>query len=247
MRSTPWLLAIGLFAACGGGDDGNNPGKDAAADAPVDSICGADLSFAGELVDWDSTQSAFCGVRGAKVKVRGAADPAGGTPPNGRMDQCLPRAATTVLDVTFDPAAKSQCATSKEAYPVNAVLVVFANVVDAQAEFSARQMTQDRQNAMFNQIGQPFDVNKGQLVVHLVGQPASVSITSPHQTTQKWDGAAWSVWTEGQVGIDMFFPNVDPGSVQVTATGVSTPPAFEVEANKFTFVTLHGAAAASGW
>ena len=84
-------VALGLgLGACG--DSGVKP-KDASPDTPVDmapGMCGADVFFTGEIVDWDSTDAKFCGVFGAKWTVRGDVTRTSTTAPNGRFQLCLP-------------------------------------------------------------------------------------------------------------------------------------------------------------
>src|SRR5262249_18777186 len=82
-------LVLGLGAAlgaCGGG--GNSTPHDAAPDTPA-GPCGAEASFTGEMIDWDSTTASFCGVLGAVWTVRGDATRKQTTPPNGRLTMCL--------------------------------------------------------------------------------------------------------------------------------------------------------------
>src|SRR5689334_6651647 len=65
--------ALAVFAGCGDSDD--NPPVDAAPDVPdgLPGVCGSDALFTGEYVNWDSTETDFCGVLGAKWTVRGDA------------------------------------------------------------------------------------------------------------------------------------------------------------------------------
>jgi hypothetical protein len=229
-------LVLGL-GACGGGD--GTP-HDAAPDMPP-SLCGADASFSGEMVDWDSTQTRFCGVAGAVWTVRGDASRTKTTPPNGRLAMCLAHQAQIVLDVT-PPSGGSQCPglfnMPMNTYPLGAVAIVPDAVLAAGGFFSVRAMVQSRMDSMATQIGAPFDQGAGQLYVHVDGAPRQVSISAGHAAIQRFDGASWAA---GDTGSDVFFPNVALGASPVTvsvAGGAVGTGSFTLEAGKMTYLTV---------
>lgn len=228
-----WLVPMILLAACG--DDGNAP-KDGAIDAAIDSgACGASAAITGEVVDWDANNTTFCGVFNAKLTVRADAALSDSTNPNGRFELCIPRAAVVPLDIAYST-TPSECTSPKEAYPVPGVAIVLADVPNKSLLFSARAMTPTRQASMFTQIGQAYDAAKGQLVVHVVGTAAKVSVDAAHAASQAWNGATWAA---GDTGSDVFFPNATAGSVQITvAGGAATLPKVDVVAGKYTYVTV---------
>jgi hypothetical protein len=226
------LVASGALAlgACGNGD--NQP------DAPPDTPpgpCGAEMFFTGELVDWDSTDANFCGVFNSRLTRRGAQSPSDMTAPNGRFELCVPREAQLLVDVMHSTTA-SGCVGVTGSYPVRAVLVAQQAVVDRGAAFSARAMTELRQTGMFTQVGEAYNAARAQLVVHVVGTPRAVSISSTHATAQRYDGAAWAA---GDTGREVFFPNVDPGPTQITVAGGAVGTGMvTLEADAFTYVTV---------
>lgn len=121
-------------------------------------------------------------------------------------------------------------------YPVSANLVAEQAVIDANGLFSARAMTQARQDAMFAQIGQPYSAIQAQLIVHVGGTPRQVSLSANHAATQRFDGTTWAA---GDTGGDVFFPNVDPGSVQVTVTGGAIgTTTLTLEKGAYTYVSV---------
>jgi hypothetical protein len=63
------LDALAALGACG---DGGAKPADASPDTPIDTPPGTctEVSFAGEVIDRDATNAAFCGVFGAKLTVR---------------------------------------------------------------------------------------------------------------------------------------------------------------------------------
>jgi hypothetical protein len=233
------LVALAAAALAGCSDNGGTA-KDAGTDVPGDSMCGAGTFFTGEIVDWDSTTAKFCGVYNASLTVSGQSGAGAGdmSNPNGRFELCVPHQALTEVDVAHG-ANPSECTTPKDVYPVRAVLFAEQAVIDGGGMFSARAMTQHRQDDMFTTIGTAFNAAKAQLVVHVDGAQRQVSISvSAHDTTQKFDGAAWAA---GDTGTDVFFPNVDPGSVQITVAGntVGSPATVTLVANAYTYVDVH--------
>jgi hypothetical protein len=235
MLRSRWPVLI-FLAACG--DDGNAT-KDAAIDGGA---CGANAPITGEVVDWDANNTTFCGVFNAKLTVRADPSLSDSTNPNGRFELCVPRAAQVPLDIAY-ATTPSECTSPKEAYPVPGVAIVLADVPNRSLLFSARAMTPTRQASMFTQIGQAYDAAKGQLVVHLVGTAAKVTVDAAHAASQAWSGATWAA---GDTGSDVFLPNLTPGSVQITVAGAAALPKVDVVAGKYTYVTVAAAAAATG-
>lgn len=230
------VLVLGL-GACGGG---NSTPHDAAPDTPT-GPCGAELSFTGEMIDWDSTEANFCGVAGAVWTVRGDTSRTETTPPNGRLSMCLARKTQTIIDVT-PPTAGSQCPAlfnqPMNTYPMAAVAIIPDTVLVPNASFSVRAMVQSRQASMETQIGAALNPSDGQLYVHVVGAPHAVSISAAHGAAQKFDGTTWAA---GTTGSDVFFPNVDlsGGVVGVTIAGNAVGNGnFTMEPGKLTYLML---------
>jgi hypothetical protein len=227
------VIATALAAAaCSGGA----ATPDASPDTPPDMMsgCGADLVFSGEIVDWDSIGD--CGVANAKVTVRGQPAQTDDSNFNGRFEVCVPHQAQTVVDV-MQSASPSRCAAVAGAYPVRGVFIAAQAVIEVNAlSFSARAMTQARQDAMFTQIGQAYSATQAQLVVHVAGTPRAVSISSPHAAAQRYNGTAWAA---GDTGSYVLFPNVDPGATQITVAGGATGIGMvTLEAGAYTYVTV---------
>ncbi len=203
-----------LQVACG--DDGGGGGPADAPFVPVDidnGSCGDQLRFTGEYIDWDSDAS-FCGINDAIVEVEGgfAMD---NTAPNGRFDLCIPSTqAVTRLDVT-QPSAQSQCTNPPSGYSTPTILVANRMVILAGGFFSGRSFTTARQASFFQMVGQAFDSNKAQVLVHVDGPARAVSIAAPHGPT--W-AIAGTTWAAGDTGHDVFFPNVDVGTGTTTLT-----------------------------
>ncbi len=189
------------------------------------------LSFAGELVDWDSSDAQFCGILGADVQVRGDPATAKTTPPNGRIELCLAPAPTTLIDVT-PPTAASQCTTPASTYDIPGVIVVDQAVVATGALASARLFTVARAPAF------GYDATKAQVFVHVDGTPSPVSISGAHDPAQALGSAGWAA---GTTGVDVFFPNVDPtpGSTSVDVTGGAIGTGSDpIAAGTFTYITV---------
>jgi hypothetical protein len=236
-RSLALVLGLGSgLGACGGG---NGTPHDAAADMPP-SLCGAEASLSGEMIDWDSITTPFCGVDGAVWTVRGDASRKETTPPNGRLAICLAHQVQTVLDVT--PSGGSQCDGLRDmpmnTYPLAAVAILPDAVLAASARFSVRAMMEIRMASMSTQIGTPFNLADGQLYVHVDGPSRAVSISTRHSPTQRFDGTHWAA---GDTASDVFFPNVgvDTGPVTVSvAGGAIGTGSFTLEGGKMTYLTV---------
>jgi hypothetical protein len=223
-----------LLAAVGCSDGGGT--IDASPDTPPDMAtgCGADLFFTGEIVDWDSQGD--CGVADATVTVRGQPARTDMSNFNGRFEVCVPRQAQTSVDVTHSASA-SRCAAVGGVYPVRGIFIAQQAVIAAnELSFSARAMTQARQDGMFTQIGEGYNPALAQLVVRVAGTQRAVSITANHVETQAHNGAAWA---PGNIGGYVFFPNVAPGTTQLSVdNGAIGTGMITLEAGAYTYVTV---------
>jgi hypothetical protein len=226
--------AVAMFVAVGCSDGGTT--KDASPDTPPDMAagCGADLFFTGEIVDWDSQGD--CGVADATVTVRGTPAQTDMSNFNGRFEVCVPRQAQTIVDVAHSPNA-SRCAAVGGAYPVRGIFIAQQAVIAAnELSFSARAMTQARQDAMFTQIGATYSAGQAQLVVRVAGTQRAVSIAASHAATQRHNGTAWE---PGDTGGYVFFPNVAPGATQLSVAGGAIGAGMiTLEAGAYTYVTV---------
>jgi hypothetical protein len=208
-----------LLAASACSDDGSMP-----IDAPVDAVdvppdvdngtCGDQVRFTGEYVDWD-THTSFCGIFNATITVAGggASDT---TAPNGRFDLCIPDAPTTRLDVT-QPTAASECTQPPSMYTVPTLFVADKAVIEGGGMFSGRAFTVARQDTFVP----AFDATKAQVFVHIDGAARTLSLDASRDPAQIVMG---TMWTQGDTGTDVFFPNVDVGSgtTVLSATGGTT-------------------------
>jgi hypothetical protein len=233
----------GLGALCACGDGGGKP-ADASPDTPIDMAPGScgDVAFAGEIIDWDATNTAFCGVFNATLTVRGQATQTDQTNPNGRFGLCIAHQAETLVDVAYSGDA-SQCSTAPGIYIGSAVLVGEQAVIDAGGLFSARAMTAARRATMFAAIGQPYNAGQGQLVVHVAGTPRAVSLsTLNHSAAQQFNGTSWEpVAGAAAPGSDVLFPNIDVSGGAVTvgvAGGAVGTTAVTLEPGVFTYLTV---------
>lgn len=226
------LVACTAFAACS---------DDAACDlsmtvTPDHGACGADLSFTGELVDWDN-DTTFCGVFDALVQVQGGAA-MDRTAPNGRFESiCIPDRDVTLLDVT-PSAADSQCTNPKAPYPMAGILVANRAVIGAGGFFSLRTFTTARRTAFFQAAGLTFDPNKAQVLVHVDGAQRPVRIAAAHDAPQ---AVADKAWAPGDTGHEVFFPNVDPsgGSTMLSVDGCAAGTGeIPLAAGKFTYLAV---------
>lgn len=221
-------LVIALATGIGCGSSGSSP--DAA--VVTDGKCGADLSFTGEVVNWDSTDTNFCGVFGATLTVHGDPARTDKTNPNGRFELCVARAPTVRLDLV-PPAGPSMCSAAG-VYPFSGIVIADRQVIDSGAMVSARMIGMQR-------AGTLFDSAKASVFVHTEGSVGPVTSSAPHGPAMAWDG---SNWQPGDSGSNVVFPNTDVGDGTTTvgvasgsAIGTGTVP---VAAGTFTCVTIVG-------
>jgi hypothetical protein len=197
-----------------------------------DGVCGTDLEFTGEFVDWTSNDSnAFCGIYKATWQVHGDSSRTDQSNPNGRFDLCLKPADQTQVDITV-PTGPSECV--QGAYTKQGIAIANRAVIAAGALMSARSIT----DVELQQMSLNLDTSKGYVFVHVVGAQRAVSLSSTHDAPLTFDGNSW---VAGDTGANVFFVNTDPGTGSTTlqvdggAIGTGSIP---VVANTFTYVTV---------
>ncbi|CAN5726918.1 hypothetical protein BH11MYX1_BH11MYX1_15500 [soil metagenome] len=195
-------LALSLFTGCG--DDSGKP-VDAAIDAPA-----ANTAYTGEVVDWDESETNFCGVFGAKLAVHGDAARADTTNPNGRFNLMIAAGASTQIDVV-PPTEMSQCASGIGHYQLPGIMIIGDAVLATGKPSSYRMIGADRIAPFFSGLGATaYEPSKAIVFVHIEGTPAVAALTGMHDAPLAWSGSTWS---KSNVGIDVVFPNVTPGMV----------------------------------
>jgi len=219
-----WLVLCALAAGCSDGKKFNDA-------AP-------DVTFTGEVVDWDSTDANFCGVMGYTLTVHtDASRTKMVTAPNGRF--ILPIAGgapTTRVDLT-PPTSGSQCIAGNPTYAIPGLLIADASVMSANGLYSARMITTTRAQSFYASLG-GVDATKAQLFVHVDGTPRAVAISGSAGAPQAFDGTAWAA---GATGVNVLFPNVDAssGSTMLTMTGTAVGTgAVPLVAGQFTYVSV---------
>jgi hypothetical protein len=200
---------------------------DVAIDAPQ-------VQFTGEYVDWDSTDTAFCGIMGASFEVRGSTAAPDHTAPNGRFVLEVPGTATSLVDIT-PPTSPSGCTTSamNQTYAMPGIAVADPAVIATGQLVSLRDFTTARQST----LGATLDSGKGHVFVHVDGTQAQVSLSTTSDMPQAWNG---TMWAAGAQGVNVFFPNVAPGMATVSMGSAIGGGSVPVEAGKITYVTLVG-------
>lgn len=211
------LASVSLLASvgCAGCDGGSKQ------DAPVIDIdngtCGAELRFTGELVNWDSNDTTFCGVFDATFQIQptGASDQ---TAPNGRFDMCVPKANATTTILVTTAADSSPCAGSM--YGTPALVVANREVIQAGGDFSGRLFTDERKLTLYQTVGVAFDATKAAVLVHTFNTPRAVSLDAAHDQSLAWTRDTHT-WAAGDTGFYVYFPNVDvgAGTAKVAVTG----------------------------
>lgn len=206
-----WIPLV--LAACG--DDGGM----ATVDAPPDP-CMPEMQFTGELVDWDSTDSAFKGVFGAHFTLQGNPSKTTMTAPNGRWILCVPAADGLA---TVDTAMTSGY--------IGGTVKIDKTVIQSGAQLSYRSFTTTRA-ADFG-----FDAGLAHVFVHVHGGSRTVTTTDAPAVKKHFDGAAW---VDGNTGSNIYLGNIAGTSTALTvsgggATGASSIP---LAAGQITYITI---------
>jgi hypothetical protein len=206
------LLCLFAVAACG--DDGGSTFEDAALADP----CAPEVTFTGELLDWDSNDTTFMGVPGVTFSI-GAVSAK--TAPNGRFVLCIP-AMDGVVDVA--PAAGQ--------YRFDGSIVAERLVLGLQPIQSYRSLSQTRA------LDLGVSLDKAHVFVHVDGAARTVTASAAPGIQQVFDGAAWS---DGDTGQNIFLGNIEPAATTtLSVTGGDSLGGGEIPltAGEFTFVTV---------
>ena len=196
------------------------------ADAPE--VCpGGGVFLSGELVDWDSTNASFLGVFDAKVSLPGSLMPLLSTPPNGRIETCVPAASPLRFDL------------DAPADYLDGTLVIQREAIASLHPLSLRSIKLARASSFFTSRGLTFDPNRAQVVVFLAGDRSQVTLDRAHDAAQSGSDDTQPgtfVWTAGDTGRYVLFPNVDATLPTATVTGVAQPLSVPIAPGKLTLV-----------
>ncbi len=166
--------------------------------------CVPELLIEGELIDWDSSDTAFQGVFDATVTQIGDSSVTLTTAPNGRLSLCAAR--SDPFAFTVDAASDGQLSGTLTIEP-NAVFGGFTSL-------SFRSLTQGRAASFFTEQGLTFDPSAAQIVVLQTGDRSSLTLSGTHDTPQQGDddGTGAITWSAGSGGRYTLFPNVTPSA-----------------------------------
>jgi hypothetical protein len=225
-------LLLVMLAACT--DHGQSPGmSDASRDgmSPMDVAdpCPGGMHLTGELIDWDSPIGGFMGVFDAKLFTPGNPTPILSTPPNGRMDTCVPTANPLRLDVD-----------APTDY-LDGTMVIQPEALASLRPLSFRSIKMARASSFFAERGLTFDPNRAQVVVFLAGDRAQIALDRPHGTAQAGndDGSPGNfVWSVGDTGRYVLFPNVDTAQATGMISGPLPAMAVPLAPGKLTLVAV---------
>jgi hypothetical protein len=197
-------------------------------DAPA--VCpGGGVFVSGDLVDWDSTSASFLGVFDAKLSLPGSSMPLLSTPPNGRIETCVP----AVFPLRFDLDAPADY--------LDGTLVIQREALTSLRPLNLRSITLARAGSFFTGRGLTFDPNRAQVVVFLAGDLAQVALDRAHDAVQAGNDGAQPgtvVWTAGDTGRYVLFPNVDTAQPTAMLTGLAVPLSVPLAPGKLTLVAI---------
>lgn len=237
-------FAISLLALAACGDNLKGPAEAGPADAPIDQPpadegpCGAMRFLGAELLDWDSSGSAFMGVNGATFTQRGGTATTT-TPPNGRVEMCLGSTTSFIFDIDVASASYLDAI----AY-FDLEAVVGSAPADKHIRF--RDLTAARAASFYTERSLTYDNTKAHVLVYLAGDVSNISLDRAHGVPQlgAYDASTDSIaWTTGVQGANaakyVLFPNVDASSLTGVIEGdLDGDHSIPLEANKLTLVGI---------
>jgi hypothetical protein len=219
------VLSIAACAGCGGDDDVSADARPADA-SPVDSGgCVGAVEYTGEVIDFDSTESAFLGVFGAQMLVRGT-ECFDETAPNGRF---VIDTNDTGFVVNID---------APDTYVDGIAMIRPAQLAGPASLFSYRTFTAERATALYGTLGQTFDTNAAHVMINQVLDHESFALAGTHgAVVGTEDGATWAPADDARY---LLFTNVPVagGTADLTAGSIGTL-AVPLEAGKLTFITTY--------
>lgn len=218
MTHRPYASLTLLLAACSAcGDDGGGT-----ADAAPPDPCAPQMSFKGEYLDWDSGGAAgFLGIGFATFALRSDPSVMQVTPPNGRIELCIP-AADGLADIS---------PTSNSGY-ISGQIVINREVFSSQPVQSYRSLTMTRAQDFL------FSPSLGHIYVHVVGDARTVTSGGSPTQMQTFASGAWS---PGNTGNNIYLGNVAlAADTMLTVSGgaVTGPMRVPLSAGQITYVTL---------
>lgn len=212
-------MRILLLIALVGCEHGQTPpgGGDAPPSTDGAMGCLPELLIEGELIDWDSSATAFQGVFGARLTQSIDASVTLTTPPNGRLSFCATR--SDPFQFTVDASTDDH---------LSGTLTIEPNVVlGGFTPLSLRTLTPARAVTFFAEQGLTFDPDAAQIVVLQTGDRGSLTLSGTHDAAQAGDddGSGTIVWGAGATGRYVLFPNVAPSSsVQLSGDPLGPRP-----------------------
>ena len=223
-------LFVVAVAACGGDQQMSTMSDSRTDDGPLADATGDCVTLSAELVDWDSSTSAFQGVSGAKLSAAGNPTVILVTPPNGRIDACVPAADPIRLDV------------DAPGDYLDGSMVVPRSALTGLYPISFRGITTARADTFFTERGLTYDPSKAQVLVFAAGDRAPVSLDRAHDPAQAGNDDAQAgtfVWSVSDSGRYILFPNVDVTQATGTITGDRLGPVvIPLAAGKLTVIAV---------
>lgn len=216
------LLGATVCAGCGGGSEAR---PDAAIDAPGSTRpCGAEHLVAGEIIDLDATTTQPQGIASVRLTVEGMPSRTAVTAPSGQFELCAPAAPSITLDVDSPVDYLDG-----KAYLDSEVL--------GGLPLSLRAYTQSRGELLYN-----FDASRGHVLVFLAGDRSDLTLDRAHGAplaANDDDGDGALVWSPGNVGRYVLFPNVDVSRATIELRGdPSGPHTIPVAAGQLTLAAI---------
>lgn len=192
-----------------------------------DAACGDAILITGELVDIDSSTSAFAGVADATFTPLAGGDPIT-TPPNGRFELC----ATGTPPFQFEVDAPGD--------RLDGIAYIDTRTPTSRTP-SFRSFTAARAASFYQEHSLVFDAAKGHVLVFVAGDRSDLTLDRQHDTALAADepGNTALAWSAGVVGRYVLFPNVDVAQPTATLSGdLAGPHTIPITAGTLTLVSI---------
>lgn len=202
-------------------------------DAPTDTAprpdadCADATVISGELVDIDSSTSAFAGVPDATFTPL-----AGGAPSTTAQDGHFDLCATGTPPFQFEVDAPGD--------RLDGIAYIDTRIAQARTP-SFRSFTAARAASFYQEHGLVFDAAKGHVLVFVAGDRSDLTIDRQHDTALAADDPDTTAlaWSAGVVGRYVLFPNVDVGQSTAMLSGdVAGPHTIPIAAGSLTLVSI---------
>lgn len=221
------LLVLGGCPEHGKSPDGGLDGRGGEGGIVVADAdpCFGDPFLSGELIDIDSKPNTFLAVSGAQLSLPPSTTVLATTQPNGHVEACVPN--TDLVTLSLDAPGDY----------LDGTIVLDRGSLQGLHPLSLRMFTAARAATFYASLGLTFDATKAHVLVFQAGDRERIALSGTHGTPQNGNDDASPgtfVWSAGDTGRYVLFPNVDVTQPTATIDGSSFPVVVPLTAGTLT-------------